>query len=81
MKNFQGIAFIWTQSYEAIFKSASVYLKFNFSHMSHAHILKGKNCFNVKPSTYNFYMKTRVLPDFQICIRVLLRNGGTMDFA
>ena len=29
MRNFQGIVFIWTQTYTEIFKSALVYLYFN----------------------------------------------------
>ena len=29
---------------------------------------KNKRSFNVKPSTYYFHMKTKILVDFQICI-------------
>ena len=35
-----------------------------------AHISESKKCFNVKPSTHYFHMKTRILADFQICISV-----------
>ena len=31
---------------------------------------KSKTCFNVRSSTYYFHIKTRILPDFQICISV-----------
>ena len=43
-----------------------------FSHISHARISKCKRCFNVKYSTYDFHMKTRILADFQICTSVPL---------
>ena len=46
-----------------------------FSHISRAHISKIKRCFNVKSSTYNFYMKTKILEDFEICISVPLSGG------
>ena len=39
---------------------------------SRAHISKSKRCFDVKASTYYFHIKTNILPDFQICISVLL---------
>ena len=35
---------------------------------------KSKSCFNVKSSTYYFYMKTKILADFQICISATLRQ-------
>ena len=41
-------------------------------HISRAHISKGKECFNVKPSTNYFHMKTKIFADFQICISVPL---------
>ena len=31
---------------------------------------KVKHCVNVKSSTYYFYVKTKILPNFQICISV-----------
>ena len=36
------------------------------------HISKNKRCFNMKSSTYYFYMKTKILADFQICDSVPL---------
>ena len=40
------------------------------------HISKSKRCFNVKSWTYYFHMKTKILVDFQMCIRqhLLLKN-------
>ena len=36
---------------------------------------KSKMCFNVKSSTYYCHMKTKILGDFQICIKVrILKN-------
>ena len=45
----------------------------NFSHILRADISKSKRCFNVKSSTSYFRMTTKILADFQICIRVPLR--------
>ena len=42
--------------------------------MSHAHISKSKRCFSLKPSTYHFDMKTKILADCQICISVTLKE-------
>ena len=36
--------------------------------------LKIKSCFNVKFSTFYVHVKTNILPDFQICISVPLRQ-------
>ena len=44
----------------------------NFSHISRAHVSKSKRCFDVKSTTYYFPIKTEMLTDFQICIRVPL---------
>ena len=41
-------------------------------YVSRAHISKSSRCFNVKPSTYYFHMKMKILADFQICISVTL---------
>ena len=40
--------------------------KQTFRIISRAHISKSKRCFNVKSSTYYFYIKTRISADFQI---------------
>ena len=45
-----------------------------FTHLTCAY-LKSKSCFIAKFSTYYFHMKTKILTDFQICIRVLLSNS------
>ena len=42
--------------------------------MTRVYISKSKKRFNVKSPTYYFYMKTKILVDFQICISVLLSN-------
>ena len=34
------------------------------------HISESKRCYNVIPSVYYFYVKTKMLADFQICISV-----------
>ena len=44
-----------------------------------AHISKSKRCFNVKPSTYYFQMKMKILVDFQICINVCNFNNKTVN--
>ena len=44
----------------------------NFSHISPVYILESKSCFNVKPTTYYFHVKTKILVDFQICFSVPL---------
>ena len=44
------------------------------SDISRAHISQSKRCFSVKSSMYYFHMKTNILVDFQICIRVPLRS-------
>ena len=41
--------------------------------LTRAHISKSKMCFHVKSLTYYFYMKTKILPNFQICISVPLK--------
>ena len=41
---------------------------------SRVHISKNKTCLNAKSSAYYFYMTTKILPDFRICISVPLRN-------
>ena len=44
-------------------------------HTSHVRISqKVKGIWNVKSSTYYFYMKTKILADFQICISIPLIN-------
>ena len=52
----------------------SEYLKTNFSHISRMNNSKSKSFFNVKPSTNYFHTKTKILPDFQICISVPLSD-------
>ena len=47
--------------------------KQTFRIISRAHISKSKRCFNVKSSTYYFYIKTRISADFQIWISVPLK--------
>ena len=44
------------------------------SHILRGHITKSKRCFNEKSSTHYFHVKTKILPDFQICISVPLRG-------
>ena len=39
---------------------------------SRAHISKNKTCFTAKSSAHYFHMKTKILPDFRICISVPL---------
>ena len=51
---------------------ASECLQINFSHNSRVYISKIKRCFNGKSSKYYFYMKTKILADFQICSSVPL---------
>ena len=47
--------------------------------MSHVRISpENKRCFNVKSSTYYFYMKTKILAEFQICISVPLNENNVM---
>ena len=41
--------------------------------MARVYISKSKKRFNVKSPTFYFYMKTKILVDFQICISVPLR--------
>ena len=36
-----------------------------------------KQCYNAKPSAYHFYVKTKILVDFHICIIVPLRISST----
>ena len=42
--------------------------------------LKGKRFYNVTSSTYYFYVKTKILANFQICISVLLAKGLWDEF-
>ena len=44
------------------------------SHISLAFISKSKRCLNVKSSTYYYHMKTKILADFQIYMRVPLKD-------
>ena len=44
------------------------------------HISKSKRCDNAKPSTYYFYVKTKLSVDFRICISVPLRKGYILYF-
>ena len=43
-----------------------------FTYVMSAHLKKEKKCFNIKSSTYCFYMKTKIFADFQVCISVPL---------
>ena len=47
-----------------------------FTYLSCAY-LKSKKRFNVKPSTFHFHMKTKILADFQICFSVPLKSLRT----
>ena len=40
--------------------------------MSGVDISENKRCYNVIPSVYYFYLQTKMLADFQICISVPL---------
>ena len=40
--------------------------------------LRSKRCFYVKSSTYCFHKKTKILVDFQICIRVSLKKNDQL---
>ena len=42
-------------------------------YISRAHIAKSKRCLNTKSLRHFFYLKTKILADFQICISVPLR--------
>ena len=50
-----------------------MFVKKLFTYLTRAY-LKSKRCFNVKYSIYYFYMKTKILADFQICISVSLKK-------
>ena len=39
--------------------------------------LKNKTCLYAKSSAYYFHMKTKILPDFRICISVPLKKEAT----
>ena len=43
--------------------------------MSGVHISESKRCYNVIPSVHYFYVKTKILTDFQICTTVPLNHG------
>ena len=42
----------------------------NSSHISRAPISKRERCFNAKSLTYYFHVKTKVLADFEICVKL-----------
>ena len=54
--------------YFLTYSIVSACLQTNISYISGAHNSKSKWCYNVKPSAYYFYVKTKVPVDFQICI-------------
>ena len=47
--------------------------------ISGAHISESKTCFNLKPSTCYFHMKTKILADFQIYISLPLKRFCNMS--
>ena len=44
-------------------------------HILGMYISKSKTCYNVIPSVHYFYVKTSMLPGFQICISAPLIGG------
>ena len=44
-----------------------------------AYISKSKRCCNAKPSAYYFYMKTKMLLNFYICISVPLKVSWVIN--
>ena len=41
---------------------------------------ESKLCYNVKPSAHYFYVKTKILEDFHICISVPLTNEPIFSY-
>ena len=46
------------------------------TYLSGVHISKSKRRYNLIPSVHYFYVKTKMLAEFQICISVPLRAFG-----
>ena len=46
-----------------------------------AYIPKSKRCYNVKPSAYYFYMRTKIPLNFHICISVTLSKYKNIKVA
>ena len=42
--------------------------------ISRTHNSKIKKCYNMKPLTYHFYIKTKILTNFQICFSIPLKQ-------
>ena len=62
-------------------KNSRIICLWSFSHISCAHISKSKWCFNVKSSAYSFHMNTKILTNFQICIRAPLKIMKQLPWA
>ena len=69
MRNFQGIVFIWTQTYSEMFKSALVYLSENEKNRQKKNVKKWrarkkkntKNQVTMKIFSFTFYVKNYIL--------------------
>ena len=44
----------------------------HFTYLGRVHISESKRCYSVIPSVHYFYVKMKMLADFQICISVPL---------
>ena len=64
--------FSWKVGYFLTYSIVSVCLWTNISNISGVYISKSKQYYNAKPSTYYFYVNTKILIDFHICISVPL---------
>ena len=53
----------------------------NKQYIPGACISKRKQCYNAKPSEYYFYLKTKILVDFHICINVPLKQRLSISLA
>ena len=77
--------------FEFFLKSRLLFLTYSIvsamfvnKYISGVYISKNKQCHNVKPTTYHFYVKTKILVDFHICISVTLKvylghDNGTQN--
>ena len=62
-----------------MFCSFFIFVNKNFVHKG-AYISKYKRCYNAKPSVYYFYMMTKILLDFCICICVPLKKSCKLAY-
>ena len=62
------------------FLKSELIFNISYSFCMCTYLKKIKVCFNVKSPTYYFYVRTKILADFQICISVPLKKTHVLFY-